>query len=197
MKKYTKDWTSDNFKVWFPILQHLRDRPATYLEIGSYEGRSTVWMAENIFTHPESKMLCIDPWDLEENVYKSNNDMLSVKENFINNTSEFREKIVAFEGYSFDVLCTLNAHPPEQKSSFDVIYVDGDHRTLPVLQDCVLAWGLLPVGGVMIFDDVGSGDDTTPVDSLPKIAVDSFLTAIHGKYRSLYFGYQTIIQRTK
>ena len=35
------------------------------------------------------------------------------------------------------------------------VYVDGSHHARDVLQDAVLAWGLLRPGGYMIFDDYG------------------------------------------
>jgi hypothetical protein len=37
-------------------------RPVNFLELGSYEGRSTVWMLESLLTHPQSHITCVDPF---------------------------------------------------------------------------------------------------------------------------------------
>ena len=39
------------------------------------------------------------------------------------------------------------------EAPFDLIYIDGSHTAADVLTDAVLAFQLLRVGGVMIFDD--------------------------------------------
>ena len=51
-------------------------------------------------------------------------------------------------GYSQDVLRTLHGE------QFDFIYIDGAHEAKFVIQDAVLSWGLIPVGGFLLFDDV-------------------------------------------
>lgn len=33
------------------------------LQIGSYEGGSTVWFAKNILLHADSVLFCIDSWE--------------------------------------------------------------------------------------------------------------------------------------
>ena len=33
------------------------------LEIGSYEGRSTVWFVENLLNNEKSTITCVDPWE--------------------------------------------------------------------------------------------------------------------------------------
>jgi hypothetical protein len=62
-KKYnfSEDWFTWNLPIWEEILGHLRGKPNIhYLEIGVFEGRSLIWMLENILTHPTSKATCID-----------------------------------------------------------------------------------------------------------------------------------------
>jgi hypothetical protein len=34
------------------------------LDIGSYEGQSTVWYLTNVLTHPTARLTCIDPFDV-------------------------------------------------------------------------------------------------------------------------------------
>src|SRR5262249_903643 len=61
--------------------------------------------------------------------------------------------------------------------TFDVIYVDGDHRALGAYTDCVLAWPLLAPDGIMIIDDYGFMPDL-PKDKRPQAGVDRFLETI-------------------
>ncbi len=51
---FTKDWFSHNEWNFIKYLAHLIDTPCRILEIGCYEGRATVWMLENIATHPDA-----------------------------------------------------------------------------------------------------------------------------------------------
>ena len=69
---------------------------------------------------------------------------------------------------------------------FDLIYVDGSHQASDVLTDSIIAFQLLRVGGVMIFDDYlwcqppASEQDTL---NLPKAAIDSFVNLFQRKLR--------------
>src|SRR5262245_40452971 len=52
MPNFTVDWHSHNISHWRRILERYRGQVGVrVLEIGSYEGRSTVWLLENILTH--------------------------------------------------------------------------------------------------------------------------------------------------
>jgi hypothetical protein len=79
-----------------------------------------------------------------------------------------------FTGLSGSVLRTLN-------DSFDLIFIDGNHSTACVLEDSVLSWPLLSVGGVMIWHDYLLQLHGNTIKS-PKLAIDSFLNCMRGKY---------------
>ncbi len=69
---------------------------------------------------------------------------------------------------------------------FDLIYVDGSHQASDVLTDSIMAFQLLRVGGVMIFDDyLWSWDPEGKQDTLnmPKAAIDSFINLFQRKLR--------------
>ena len=57
---FTADWFCHNEWNFIKYLAHLIDTPCRILEIGCYEGRATVWMLENIATHPDATIKCID-----------------------------------------------------------------------------------------------------------------------------------------
>ena len=57
------------------------------------------------------------------------------------------EKVVVLRGFS-------NKEVPKlEDNSFDIIYIDGNHEPEYVLEDAVLSFPKLKVGGYMIFDD--------------------------------------------
>ena len=58
-----RDWVSRVGATWMKALEPYKGKPnVRYLEVGVYEGRSFIWMAENILTHPTSRLTGIDPF---------------------------------------------------------------------------------------------------------------------------------------
>jgi predicted O-methyltransferase YrrM len=69
---------------------------------------------------------------------------------------------------------------------FDLVYIDGSHQASDVLTDSIIAFQLLRVGGVMIFDDyLWSMEPEGEQDTLnmPKAAIDSFVNLFQRKLR--------------
>ena len=69
MTKYTftSDWFSEDsgepvVREFDKFLSCYKDKPCKFLEIGSYEGMSAIWMLNNVLTHEESRLWCIDSW---------------------------------------------------------------------------------------------------------------------------------------
>jgi len=98
------------------------------LEIGSYEGRSALWMLENVLTDTSCTLTCIDIFS---------------NTNFIQNTAAFRDRLTYIIG---DSRVVLRSHF-ERKEQFDLIYIDGNHAACNVLEDIVLSFPLLKTGG--------------------------------------------------
>ena len=49
--KFTTDWFTNRIPLWEKILAPLKGKQGIhYLEIGVFEGRSAIWMLENILT---------------------------------------------------------------------------------------------------------------------------------------------------
>jgi hypothetical protein len=58
---FTQDWFTRKSPAWEVVLKDLAGKPdLQYLEVGVYEGRSVVWVLENILTHPTSHATGID-----------------------------------------------------------------------------------------------------------------------------------------
>lgn len=59
---FTSDWHSLHIPIWQEHFGDFDGRPVRCLEIGSHEGRSAVWMAQRLLSHPSATLTCIDPW---------------------------------------------------------------------------------------------------------------------------------------
>jgi len=162
------------------VLPLVRGQDIKILEIGSYQGASTRWILDNLATHPQSEVWCIDMW--EENSQHQDADFKQVENSFDHAIAPHAHKVKKLKGDSWSQLVSLNnlPVPPE----FDIVYLDGDHSAQAVLRDLVLVWPLLLEGGILICDDyvwkenieawrLGFRDYQSPLQT-PKIAIDSF-----------------------
>lgn len=187
---FTQDWFSVNIKG-LDILLKFKDMELHMLEIGSFEGRSTVWFLENLLLHPKSTITCIDTFQgsSAEPAFKTiDNDQ--TKKNFLHNISKFKDKVTVYMGKSSDVLCSITPQ-------YHIIYIDGDHRAAHVLADAVLAFRHLYEGGVMIFDDYTGGREELFSPNQAFTAVNAFMNAYSPYIKIIQFGYQMVIQKTK
>ena len=176
---FTTDFVSRRIPIWEQHLIEFKGKEnVSVLEIGSFEGRSTIWFLENILTHPTSSITCVDPFFRAEIRFDHN-----IK------VSGHANQVKKIKGRSESVLRTL------KESIFDIIYIDGSHRALNVLMDAVSSWLLLKQGGIIIFDDYGWKPERAPEDR-PETAIDIFIKAFHPHIEILHKDYQVIIRRT-
>lgn len=153
------------------------------LEIGSYEGRSTVWFIENYLHNPESTITCIDPWadysqdESSMNSYNAENafwkfgtkKIIDVFNKNIEMTGKSNQVIVK-QGLSTDVLPNLVT----SGNKYEVIFIDGNHVAPFVLLDATYSWQILQSKGIMIFDDYLWMPELKNT-LRPQIAIDSFI----------------------
>lgn len=184
MPTFRSDWFSGNIPVWNTYLLHLADRPIKCLEIGSYEGRSTLWICENLLTHEDSRITCVDTFEGSEE--HSADQKVNLYETFMENTKPYASKIDVCRGESARVLKSLPG-----ADGYDFIYIDGDHHARNALEDAVLSFRFLKVGGIMIFDDYGVPNTV----DLPRVGVDAFLAAYNPVVKVLHIGYQLILKK--
>lgn len=180
--KFSFDGISTNAAVWSQHLSALKGKPNVHaLEIGSYEGRSALWLLSNILTHETSSITCVDLFfDDIDATFDSN-----VK------ASGLSHRINKLKGDSKVVLRKLD-------KKFDLVYIDGSHVAKDVLVDAVLAWDLVRPGGIIIFDDYGfrrSSDDNQSMALVPRLAVDAFLSAFQHHIDVLHQDYQVIVRK--
>lgn len=60
-------------------------------------------------------------------------------------------------------------------NNYDILYVDGSHLAADVLTDAILGWGLVKVGGIIIFDDYDfQFNDSVNTEQDTKIGIYAF-----------------------
>ena len=146
------------------------------LEIGTFEGRYTLWLADNY----ASEIHTIDPFDSA--VYKISQELFNqVEQNWLNNLfrCKYKDKITFYKDYSFKILSKFI----NENKTFDFIYIDGYHKASTVLEDLTLSFKLLNHRGIMLIDDAvdwqardyNTNKVINDATLTPKLAVDSFV----------------------
>lgn len=190
------DWFSHNIPHW-ERLKELLPGNTDFLEIGSFEGRSTVWIAENFANKNLSVNVdCIDTWAGGEEHTDLN--MKNVYDNFCHNLKLIEKNfpnitIWPWKNCSFNKLVELAYI--DGVEPYDFIYIDGSHKAADVLSDAILSWPLLKPKGIMVFDDYGWHPDGYANHQTPKPAIDAFLTCYAGRYNLIFTGYQVAVQK--
>lgn len=214
--QFSENWFEHNIPHWQRWLGDFAGRPGVrMLEIGSFEGRSTLWLCEHILTADDAHIDCLDLF-APDPVYGD------YPARFRANTAAHAHKIRMWPGPSFDSLRRV-------EGPYDIVYIDGWHSAFGALADGVMSWPLLKVGGVMIFDDylwvppklgppprLGwwerkklkwqglSRQDVSRMRQIasvavdtPKLGVDGLLATLEGHYAPLGAEYQLAVRKTR
>jgi hypothetical protein len=172
---FTSDWFSNHVPNWEKHLAFLDRQPnLKALEIGSFEGRSALWLLENL----NCELTCIDPFLVGGTELRFDHNIA---------LHQHTNRVTKFKGFSEDILPNLN-------QTFDLIYIDGNHSAANVLLDAALSWHLLNPNGILIFDDY-LWQVNPRASQRPKLGIDVFLEQITGQYILLHKGYQVILQK--
>ena len=154
------------------------------VEIGMYEGASTVWWIDNFLTHENSRLIGIDPFtgskeNIENPEAHPTLDKIEkiTKKNV--SLSKHPEKVDIYKGCSWDLYSKLQ---PEFEEGIDILYIDGAHDSLSVCRDIALYYPHVKPGGALIFDDYGA-------ESVKK-AADSCLSLFGNIENAFYTGWQ-------
>jgi len=170
-------------------LKKILKKKIKYLEIGTFYGANIITVGLTYGSHPESKLYCIDPWEDYNDYPEYQKKQENIYNTFLRNieNSGQKEKIIIKRGFSNQEIVKF------EDNFFDIIYIDGNHEPDYVLEDAVLSFRKLKVGGIMIFDDYGWGGP-----NLTKKGIDGFLSGYHKKIDLLNINHntQTFIKKT-
>lgn len=173
----------DNFAIIRDMYVGKND--LSFMEIGVCEGWTTTKLLDDILTGENCKIYCIDP----------NPTTL-----FYKNIKTHMSKVHIEESLSIEVLPRMIV----DNKLFDFIYIDGDHNAKGILEDMVLSWRLLKIGGVLLVDDYEMKikdlwfykchkefkDTPRLLFVHPMVAISSFLTIYKGCYELIINNYQ-------
>jgi predicted O-methyltransferase YrrM len=193
--QFTKDWFNWAPAVWeqlIPLLPERKEVGREFLEIGSFEGRSAVWIMEHMMQE-DDYLTCVDTWGGGEE--HSEEDMAAVHERYLHNMKVAHGKFpnrhyTTSHYYSIAHLATAI----NQTHEYDFIYIDGSHIAKDVLTDACMAWQTLKPKGIMVFDDYMWGN---PRDVLhrPKVAIDAFTNIFAEEAEIIHVGYQLVVRK--
>lgn len=177
MYRYTMDLDPDHFnKRNFTEIFKSHGVPNTIVEIGVFEGQTTVWLRDTLSQfNPKLMIHAVDPHVGSADL--NDFDFTEIRSNFIHNINTTQGKnIVYHNDFSTPVLLNMI----KDKVAPEFIYIDGDHTATQVLTDLVLSWLLLCDGGVILCDDATrwryrDSDGKFALQNSPRMAIDYFI----------------------
>ena len=121
------------------------------LEIGSFVGGSAVLFLSLL---PQARITCVDPFTGDLHGGEAyNGDVETIEQRFDAATAPFRDRVRKIRSRSVPALDALR----QEGRSFEIVYIDGSHVHDDILVNSLLAWPLLKVGGLMMWDDYRGG----------------------------------------
>jgi predicted O-methyltransferase YrrM len=184
---YSTRWFDGNAIEWMRIFraQRLQDKPIRVLEIGSWEGRSTVFMLHHL---PMAEVTAVDTWQGGRE-HAGDPRLERVEELFDANVARYGVRLTKVKSTSAEFFRSYRPSTP-----FDLVYVDGSHHADDVMVDAMGGFDLLASGGIIIFDDY-LWDRRTDTRLKPAVAINRFLRMKRGSYRILSVTTQIILKK--
>lgn len=191
----TQDWFSGHTDVWRNLFPLVQTSAPKVLEIGSWEGRSAVFLLNELCGN-QGSIVCIDHFDLmgtaagRERFRKITHNLALTRN---------RHRIV--DDFSVPALMTLLKEAcGEENPGFDWVYIDGSHEADDTLLDGELAWRLARPQSIVIFDDYRWNAEPEDSPHHPRPGIDAFLQLHRGEYEVVSGNhedhYQMILRKT-
>ena len=153
-----------------------------FLEIGSYEGRSSCYFLDIFMEHEKSTLTCVDPFDSSDITTHVSNE---IESRFLSNinVSKNGKKCTLHKLYSDDFF-KINTN------TYDVIYIDGSHIPENVIKDMTNSLKILKKNGIMWMDDYKSS-------TLLIKTMDDFVNEHKTEVDVILKGYQLALRKIK
>lgn len=176
-KKITYDFFSRNIFDWYKVLDKFKNKKFKYLEIGSFEGNSALFIIKYF---KNSSLVCVDQW---KQLHKRDGNregyehlpIDTIERNFDNNLKNYTRRFVK-KKISSDLFFAKN------DELFDIIFIDGSHYAKDVWNDCLNSWSILKINGILILDDFFWKGYENLQDN-PAFAINKFLKRIKDEYK--------------
>jgi predicted O-methyltransferase YrrM len=193
-KELTTDWLGGHVSPWFVILEQVRNERLSVLEVGAFEGRSVITFLRFL---PQSTVMAVDLFPFAD-----------IEARFDRNVLEFGSRVTKRRGPAAAVLEELAQgdteawsetrafHAPSNPERFDIIYLDAAKTRQDAFIHSTLAWPLLKMGGLIIWDDYRWRPER-PDDQRPHNGIKLFCQAFAGCYSDVHAGYQLVVQKTR
>lgn len=148
-----------NIDGWFSYEYIYKDvveqaeEDSLFVEIGSFKGRSTAFMAVEIANSGKKiRFDCIDPMELLGHYAKSAEEQPQVFEGY--NEQDFRERLSSVEDY-YNLIAMTSDQAVElyDDGSIDFLLIDGDHSYEAVKRDIINWLPKMRSGGLIAGDD--------------------------------------------
>jgi predicted O-methyltransferase YrrM len=178
--EFTADLFTHIIPEWQALLASYVAQPhLQFLEIGSYEGRSALWLLDNVLQHPTSTITCIDPWYDAEIERRFDRNVV---------TSGRSNQVRKIKLPSYRIL------PQIPERSHDLVYIDGSHEAADVFLDGMLAQRVVKASGLILFDDYLWEPPPGTLHLPPRAGIDAFLALNHWRLAELHRGWQIAVR---
>lgn len=195
---YTTDWFSMFIGQWTQIFNSCDflnpNKVIKACEIGSWQGRSTCWIIQNLLSNSASEIHCIDTFggSMEHpSMGCAENDILFNRFSHNIYVAQGQAQCFPHKGLSHNVLKSMAS---DYVNYFDFMYIDGSHKADDVFNDAVLAFPLVKSGGLIFFDDYEWNFYSDP-SLCPKQGIDKFIALYKGQVEVVTVDYQMYLQK--
>lgn len=183
--KYSQTWFLGS-EIYKGLLNFVDvSKKNSVLEIGCFEGLSSVFFADNLLDHPDSTLTCVDPFMNIDNNDHTEFLMNNEEKNFDYNISNCKHtNKITVKKITSDDFFKVNTN------MYNIIYIDGCHECDFITRDMENAFRVLNPGGIMWMDDYHGGDGIQIRNTM-----NHFLFKYEGQYEIIHIGYQLAIKK--
>ncbi len=184
-KDFSTYWFLNNYKIIGNFLPRDFNKKFNYLEIGSFEGLSALFVL-SYWKNVQATFVDIWKTSVDESQFLDFN-FKDVEKTFDSN----------LEGFNFTKIKSTSTEAfikLKENYKFDFIYIDGSHNGLDVFNDAVASFDLLNDGGLIIFDDITN--IYNEIEIQPHDAFGKFYKLYKKKIKILFLKNIAIVKKT-